>query len=131
MYYTTTTTTANDAAVGAFSVVYLIVALVISVLLIVAEWKIFTKAGKPGWHSIIPFLNLYDLFEISGMNGWMFLLLLVPCVGWLAFYVALFKLCQQFGKSTGFGVGMILFPNIFMLILGFGSAQYVGSKPQQ
>jgi hypothetical protein len=126
----TITTTENTVLTGGVAIAYTVVALVIAVLLIIAEWKIFTKAGKPGWHSLIPFLNLYDLFEIAGMNGWMFLLLLVPCVGWIAFYVALFKLCQQFGKGTGFGIGMILFPNLFMLILGFGSAQYVGTKAQ-
>ena len=131
MTYTTTTTSGVDsAALAGVSAVYMIVGLIITVLLIVAEWKIFTKAGKPGWHSIIPFLNLYDLFEIAGMNGWMFLLILIPCVGWIFFYVALFKLCQAFGKSTGFGIGMIFFPNIFMLILGFGSAQSIGKQAQ-
>ena len=106
----------------------IVVELALCVLLIVAEWKIFTKAGKPGWHSIIPFLNLYDLFEIAGFNGWMFLLLLVPCVGAIFMYVVYWKLAQAFGKGTGFGIGMILLTPIFMLLLAFGDAKYVGVK---
>lgn len=46
---------------GLFSVVFFVILLV---LLIIAEWKIFTKAGKPGWHSIIPVLSTYDLFDL-------------------------------------------------------------------
>ncbi len=106
----------------------IVIYLIIAVVAIVAQWKIFTKAGKPGWHSIIPFLNLYDLFEISGFNGWMFLILLVPCVGEIFLYVVYWKLAQAFGKGTGFGIGMILLTPIFMLLLAFGDAKYVGVK---
>ncbi len=51
-------------------IVLLIVAF--AVLLIVAEWRIFTKAGKPGWHSLIPYLSTYDLVEFSWnkRNAW-------------------------------------------------------------
>ncbi len=106
----------------------IVIYLIILVVAVVAQWKIFTKAGKPGWHSIIPFLNLYDLFEISGFNGWMFLILLVPCVGEIFLYVVYWKLAQAFGKGTGFGIGMILLTPIFMLLLAFGDAKYVGVK---
>ena len=102
--------------------------IVFYVLLIIAEWKIFTKAGKPGWHSLIPFLNLYDIFEIAGYSGWMFLTLLIPCVGWIFMILMLVKLAKAFGKGTGFAIGLIFLTNIFLLILGFGSAQYVGNK---
>ena len=104
----------------------LIVSLIIAVVLIIAQWKIFTKAGKPGWHSIIPFLNMYDLFTICGWNGWFFLLLMVPIVN-IYFSIAMwFRLAKAFGKGIGFGVGLLFFGPIFELILGFGSAQDVG-----
>lgn len=104
----------------------LIVSLIIAVVLIIAQWKIFTKAGKPGWHSIIPFLNMYDLFTICGWNGWFFLLLMVPIVN-IYFSIAMwFRLAKAFGKGIGFGFGLLFFGPIFELILGFGSAQYVG-----
>ena len=63
-----------------FGIAYLVFLLVFYALIVVANWKIFTKAGKPGWASIIPFYNLYVLFEIAGMNGWLFLLLCLPIV---------------------------------------------------
>ena len=63
-----------------FGIIYLVFLLVFCALIFVANWKIFTKAGKPGWASIIPFYNLYVLFEIAGMNGWLFLLLCLPIV---------------------------------------------------
>lgn len=132
MYYTTTTSESLDtSAVAGLGVAYLIIGLIVAVLLIVAEWKIFTKAGKPGWHSIIPLLNLYDLFEIAGYSGWMFLTLLIPCVGWIFMILMLIKLAKAFGKGTGFAIGLIFLTNIFLLILGFGSAQYVGTQQQQ
>lgn len=127
-YYTTTSSGYDTAAAAGIGIVYFIVAIVVSVLLIIAEWKIFTKAGKPGWHSLIPFLNLYDIFEIAGYSGWMFLTLLIPCVGWIFMILMLVKLAKAFGKGTGFAIGLIFLTNIFLLILGFGSAQYVGNK---
>ena len=129
-YTISSTSSGTEALTGGIMAVYYIVAIVMWVLLIIAEWKIFTKAGKPGWHSIIPFLNLYDIFEIAGYNGWMFLTLLIPCVGWIFMILMLVKLAKAFGQGTGFTIGLILLTNIFLLILGFGPAQYVGNKQQ-
>lgn len=112
-----------------YGIAYLVFLLVFYALIIVANWKIFTKAGKPGWASIIPFYNLYVLFEIVGMNGWLFLLLLVPIANIVIFIMYNIKLAQVFGKGTGFIIGLIFLQNIFTLILAFGSSQYQG--PQQ
>lgn len=101
----------------------------IAVLMIVANWKIFTKAGRPGWASIVPFYNFYTKFEMVGMNGWLFLLLLVPVANIIIAIIYDIKLAQAFGKGAGFIVGLILLNPIFLLILAFGSAQYQG--PQQ
>ena len=103
--------------------------LLICVVAIVAVWKIFTKAGKPGWASIIPFYNLYVLFEIAGMNGWLFLLLCLPIVNIVMMIMLYINLAKAFGKGTGFMIGLIFLPNIFTLILAFGSSQYQGSQP--
>lgn len=101
-----------------------IIALIISVLMIVAMWKIFTKAGKPGWHSIIPFLNMYDLVEISGYNGWMFLLFCIPFANIVMLILVFLGLAKNFGKSTGFAIGLIFLSVIFLLILAFDSSVY-------
>ena len=68
----------NTTGLSALGTGYIIFCIALIILDIVAMWKIFTKASKPGWASIIPFYNLYVQFEIAGMKGWMFLLLLVP-----------------------------------------------------
>lgn len=112
-----------------FGIAYLIFVIALYALLIVANWKIFTKAGKPGWASIIPFYNLYVLFEIAGMNGWLFLLLCLPIVNIVMLILLYINLAKAFGKGTGFILGLIFLPNIFTLILGFGSAQYQGTQP--
>ena len=106
----------------------IVFSLVIFALTIIAMWKIFTKAGKPGWASIVPIYNLYVLFEITGMNGWMFLLLLVPIANIVVSIMLYIKLAKSFGKGVGFGIGLLLLNTIFTLILGFGSAEYVGTQ---
>ena len=102
------------------------------VLMIAAQWKIFEKAGQPGWAAIVPFYNTYVLIvEVCKLPPVWFWLLLVPCANIVAaFYVIFvvpFKLAEKFGKDAGFGVGLLLLGIVFYPILGFGSAQYVGS----
>lgn len=123
--YSTYGSTTGLAAIGT---TYMVMMLAIIVVAIVANWKIFTKAGKPGWAAIVPFYNLYVQFQIAGMNGWMFLLLLVPIVNIVVAIMLYVNLAKAFGKSTGFAVGLIFLNFIFMLILAFGSAEYVGNQ---
>ena len=108
------------------SVVYLAIA----VLGIVAMWKIFEKAGEPGWAAIIPFYNLYVLFKITWGNGWKFLFLLIPIANVVFLIITMVKLAKAFGKSGGFAVGLIFLSIIFYCILAFGDAQYVGVPEQ-
>jgi hypothetical protein len=103
----------------------LVVTLVVAVAGIVALWKLFEKAGYPGWHSIIPFL-IYDEFKMSWGNGWFFLLMLIPYVNFVIEILLSLKLAKSFGKSTGFAIGLIFLPTIFLLILGFDSSKYIG-----
>lgn len=107
-------------------VITTIVYLIVAVLLVIANWKIFVKAGEAGWKSIIPIYNIYILFKISFGNGLWFLLLLVPIANIVIEIMLCYKLAKAFGKGIGFTLGLIFLPNIFSLILGFGSAEYVG-----
>lgn len=113
------------AAAGAGSS---LVSLVISLLMIVALWKIFTKAGQPGWAAIIPFYNLYILLKITGKPGWWLILFLIPLVNIVIGLLVLIALANAFGKGTGFGLGLFFLSPIFFLILAFGDAQYVGAE---
>lgn len=117
---------AYSAAAGAIGAGYIIFCLVIIVVSLVGMWKVFTKAGKPGWAAIVPFYNAYCLFEMSFGNGWLFLLAFVPCVNFVVTIMCCFKLAKAFGQGAGFGLGLVFLPFIFMMILGFGDAEYIG-----
>lgn len=108
--------------------VYFVIVLVIAVISLVGMWKIFVKAGKPGWGAIIPLYNMYCLFEMSFGTGWLFLLTFVPCVNAVILIIMWIKLAQAFGKGAAFGVGILFFPFIFLPMLGFGDAQFIGSS---
>ena len=122
--YIDVTSSASTAALGGAMVVTYVISLAISVLAIVAMWKIFTKAGKPGWASIVPVYNIIVLFQICGMNPLLILLLLIPIANIIVYIMALIKLAGKFGKGGGFAAGLIFFNFIFMLILAFGDAEY-------
>ena len=109
-------------------IAYVIVGLVVGILLLIAAWKILEKAGEPGWKAIIPFYNMYTLVKIADGNGLKFLLLCIPIVGFIYDIIFSIKLAKAFGKGTGFGIGLFLLPNVFTLILGFGSAEYQGPQ---
>jgi hypothetical protein len=101
---------------------------VVGIIMIIALWRVFSKAGRPGWHAIIPILNTYDLVKIGGYSGWFVLLLLIPFVNVIVYIVVALGVAKNFGKSGVFGfLGLVIFSFIGWLILGFGSAKYVGA----
>jgi hypothetical protein len=101
--------------------------LAIVVLMIVSMWKVFTKAGKPGWAILIPIYNIIVLLEIVGKPWWWLLLMLIPVVNIVFAIWTINLLSKSFGKDVGFTIGIILLGFIFIPILGLGSAQYVGA----
>ena len=99
------------------------------------KWKIFTKAGEAGWKSLIPVYNMVVLYKIIGLSPWLLLIYLtgiIPILGYIAILVlsviSMVKLGQAFGKGAGFIVGLVFLTPIFQMILGFGSAEYVGPQ---
>ena len=95
---------------------------------IFVQWRIFTKAGKPGWASIVPIYNIIVLLEIVGKPWWYLLLLFIPIVNIVILIMVMIALAQVFGKSGGFAVGLIFLSLIFMAILAFGDAKYLGPQ---
>jgi hypothetical protein len=91
-------------------------------------WKIFTKAGKEGWISLIPFYNLWTLFEIGGQKGAYIFFMFIPCAGPIIYLVfeikAYLEIAKRFGKDTAFGVLSIFFPYVTFPILAFSDAKY-------
>lgn len=104
------------------------IAFVLAILVIVAVWKIFVKAGEPGWKAIIPFYNLYTEYKMFWGNGWIFLLTLIPIVNLVVGIMMRHKMSKAFGHGVGFTLGIIFFPYIFMLILGFNDDEYLGPQ---
>lgn len=101
-----------------------IVALI--VFLIVAEWKVYTKAGQPGWAVLIPIYNFYVLLKIVGKPGWWLLLMLVPLVNIVIAIYVIHLLSKSFGHGVGFTLGLLFLSIIFYPILGYGGSKYVG-----
>jgi ABC-type sulfate transport system permease subunit len=99
------------------------------VLLIAAIWKVFSKAGQPGWAAIIPIYNIYVMCKVAGRPGWWLLLMLIPLVNVIIAIILNVDIAKHFGKGIGFAIGMILLPFIFWPILGFGSARYQSAVP--
>ena len=96
----------------------------ISIFMIVCTWKIYKKAGKPGWASIIPIYNIIVLLEIVELPKWYIALLIVPFANIYAMFKIYIELAHKFGKSTGFGVLMVFFNVICLPILAFGKNEY-------
>lgn len=100
----------------------------LGIFLIASQWKIFTKAGEPGWAVFVPFYSNYVLFKIAFGNGWFFLLSFVPIVNIIIGLVLPFMLAKAFGKEIGWGFGLLFLSCIFYPMLAFGSAHYIGNK---
>jgi Family of unknown function (DUF5684) len=100
--------------------------LAVMILIIAACWKVFAKAGQPGWAAIIPLYNIYVWCKIVGRPGWWVILMLIPFVNFIIAIILSIDLAKSFGKGAGFGIGLALLGLIFWPILGFGSAQYQG-----
>ncbi|MEO6524730.1 MAG: DUF5684 domain-containing protein [Mucilaginibacter sp.] len=105
--------------------------LFIWVICIAGVWKVFTKAGKPGWAAIIPIYNVIVLLEIVGKPVWWFLLIIFPCTSIIFVIWTYNLLSKSFGKEEGFTVGLVLLNPIFMLILGFGDSVYLGPSAKE
>lgn len=96
------------------------------VLLYASEWVIYQKAGKRGWYSLIPVYNVLVLLQIVGKPWWWILLFLIPFVNIIFVIWMLNMLSKSFGKNEGFTVGLLFLSFIFLPILAFGKAKYVG-----
>ena len=121
--YGLSTTSGLTGAFASMGILIVILFIISYVLIIVSLWKIFKKAGKPGWASIIPIYNIYVICQIAEKKWWNILLLLIPIANIYAMIVLYNGLAKKFGKSGGFVVGMILLPIIFFPILAFSGSE--------
>jgi hypothetical protein len=109
--------------------IVLAVPILLIVVVIAGVWKVFEKAGQPGWAAIIPIYNLYVLTQVAGMAWWWVLLCMIPFVNVIGFILISLGVAKNFGKGAGFAVGLIFLGFIFYPILGFGDAVYGTASP--
>ena len=107
-------------------IIPLFFSLMIALFFIFCYWKLFTKAGKPGWAALIPNHNIVVQLELIGRPGWWYFLFLVPILNIVVGIMMILELVQAFGKDTAFGCLTIFFPYIMIPILALGDAKYLG-----
>ncbi|MCO6495946.1 MAG: signal peptidase I [Bacteroidetes bacterium] len=110
---------------GGLGVGFIIFYLLFIALIIVSLWKVFEKAGKPGWASIVPIYNIVVMLKIVKKPLWWILLLLIPFVNVIIGIIVCIEMAKAFGKDIGFAIGLLLLGFIFYPILAFGDAKYV------
>jgi hypothetical protein len=98
--------------------------LTLGVIAAVGLWKVYEKAGQPGWAALIPFYNVYILLKIAGRPGWWLLFLFVPLANMVVAFIVAIDVAKAFGKGAAFGCGLAVLAFIFYPILGLGDATY-------
>ena len=127
----------SDAAVAAlltgfgavFYIFMLLIGIVAAIILVVSLFKMFIKAGEPGWAAIVPIYNIWVLCKIAFNNNvlW-FILALIGLTAPVAVIVMYLGMGKSFGKGIGYGVFCFLLPIVALPMLAFGSAEYTGDK---
>lgn len=114
----------NDLLMGGIGLGFFVIYAAVVLLMISAQWKLFVKAGEPGWACIVPIYNLIVLVKIAGQPEWWVILFFVPFANIVIGILVTINLSKNFGQTDGFAIGMILLPFVFYPILGFGDSQY-------
>lgn len=115
----------DQASITSLNTTSGLISLVIYIIVVIALWKVFSKAGYPGWLAIIPIVNLFILVKIAGFSAWLGLLYLIPIVNIVFHIIVSLRVGKGFGQGAVFSIFLLwLFSFIGYLILGFGSATY-------
>lgn len=112
------------AAAAGVGLVFMLVFLAFFLFMIVTMWKIFTKAGQPGWAILIPIYNIIVMLKIAGKEWWWLFLFIIPLVNFVVGILVVIAFAKNFGKGPGFAVGLLFLGFIFYPILAFGDAVY-------
>jgi small-conductance mechanosensitive channel len=132
--YSFNTSTSMNLSSGTRSVL-LAGFVILLVFAVVVMWRIFQKAGRPGWAALIPVYNTWVLFEISDKPGWWSLICIavsfipIPIIGSIVviilYVLAMLELAKHFNKSSVFAiVGLVIFSIVGFAILAFSDAKY-------
>ncbi len=114
----------SNVAGAAIGGVMMIVWLAVIVVMIAAMWKVFVKAGEPGWAAIVPIYNIIVLLKIAGKPAWWVILFFIPFVNFIMAIIMSLAIAKNFGKGAGFGIGLAFLSPIFYPMLAWGDARY-------
>ena len=120
--------TTNTAADGGMLSTMLVLIGAVYLFFLVATWKLYSKAGRPGWAALIPIYSTVVFCQMCGRSGWLTLALMIPGVNVIVSIMLSVDLARVFGRGTGFALGLIFLSPIFFPILAFGSSRYVGRQ---
>ena len=147
-YYTTPSTTTTPSVESIFGgmavwaivlvVIFGLIALAVAIFMIIAECKVYTKAGEKWWKVFIPIYNTWIQTKITGLAWWWLPIFLgaaalsdvksLEFVAGMAVILVSFNynynLAKKFGKSNGFAFLTTILPIIGLPILAFSSAKY-------
>lgn len=116
------------ALVGWLAIVRLVVVVWLAALMIISRWRVFSKAGLPGWGIFIPFYNRYLMFKLGGRSGRTFLRILIPPVFVVLMIINYFNIAKNFWKHWAYGIGITFLKIIFIPIIAFDNSKYLGKK---
>ena len=116
---------AGGAAILGMGLVMMLVMMAVLAVFLIGFWKVYAKAGKPGWASLVPIYNVIVLLEIVGRPLWWVVLCCIPFVNFVVVLVLFVDLAKSFGEGIGVAI-LCLVGGIGILMLGFGGARYVG-----
>jgi hypothetical protein len=104
--------------------VIVVLGLAVIVTMVVAVWKLFEKAGQPGWAAIVPFFNVYTALKIVGRPGWWLALMIVPVANIVVLIIVAVDLAKAFSRGGGFAVLLVLLPFVGFPLLAFSADAY-------
>ncbi len=113
----------NDGDPGILAILFYVA---VAAFYLYVLWRIFEKAGKPGWAALIPIYNIVVMLEIVGRPWWWVLLFFIPLVSLVVTIIVSLDVSKSFGHATLFGLGLAFLGFIFAPILAFGSDTYRG-----
>jgi len=125
--YTALSNSAMNEALRVPVTIILIVAWIWLIFSIIGLWKMYTKAGRPGWANLVPFYNCYCMCDIAFGNGWLFFILLLPYINYIFEIIMYYKFVRAYGHGVFYSIAAIIFQPVFFMIIGFGESEYIGN----